>query len=148
MDGYFRKPVSLDHMGYDLVVLDTLDCAITLFSLTDFGALVFDAMDKFDDGKYDESRDLWEQVIQLNGNYDLAYIGLGKAYLRQKKYKEAMDYFKVKRDRRDYSKAFKYYRKEWIEKNIGWMVGLLIVIIVLSFVLKIVKKIKWELDTL
>ena len=59
-----------------------------------------------------------------------------------------MRYFKVKRDRRDYSKAFKYYRKEWIEKNIGWMVGVLIAIIVLSFVLKIVKKIKWELNSL
>ena len=59
-----------------------------------------------------------------------------------------MRYFKVKRDRRDYSKAFKYYRKEWIERNIGWMVGLLIAIIVLSFVLKIVKKIKWELNSL
>ena len=41
-----------------------------------------------------------------------------------------MDYFKTKRDRRDYSKAFKYYRKEWIESNISWMVALVIILIV------------------
>ena len=59
-----------------------------------------------------------------------------------------MDYAKVKRDRRNYSKAFKYYRKEWIERNIGWIMGVIIALIVISFVIKIVKKIKWELDTL
>ena len=59
-----------------------------------------------------------------------------------------MDYFKTKRDRRDYSKAFKYYRKEWIEANIGWMVVVIIILVVVSFVTKIVKKIKWELDSL
>ena len=59
-----------------------------------------------------------------------------------------MDYAKVKRDRRDYSKAFKYYRKEWIEANIGWMFAIVVVIIIVSVVVKIVKKIKWELDTL
>ena len=59
-----------------------------------------------------------------------------------------MDCFKVKRDRRDYSKAFKYYRKEWIERNIGWMVGVILVIIILSIVIKIVKNIKRELNAL
>ena len=31
MDGYFRKPVALEHIGHELYVLDTLDCAITTF---------------------------------------------------------------------------------------------------------------------
>jgi tetratricopeptide (TPR) repeat protein len=88
------------------------------------------------------------EAIRLNPYISGQYELRGLCRLRQKKYKEAMDCFKVKRDRRDYSKAFKYYRKEWIEKNIGWMVGLLIAIIVLSIVVKIVKKIKWELNTL
>ena len=148
VDGFFRKPASIEHIGKDLFVLDSMNASITVFSPTDYGKMIYQATEQFACGEYDASAETWAKVLEYNGNYDLAYIGLGKAYLRQKKYKEAMDYFKVKRDRRDYSKAFKYYRKEWIEKNIGWMVGLLIVIIVLAFVFKIVKKIKWELETL
>lgn len=148
IDGFFRKPAAIEHIGKDLFVLDSMNASITVFSPTDYGSLIYLATEQFSYGQYDESAETWAKVLEYNGNYDLAYIGLGKAYLRQKKYKEAMRYFKVKRDRRDYSKAFKYYRKEWIEKNIGWMVGVLIAIIVLSFVLKIVKKIKWELNSL
>ena len=148
IDGYFRKPASIEHIGKDLFVLDSLNASITVFSPTDFGHLVYQAIEQFACGKYDDAAETWAKILEYNGNYDLAYIGLGKAYLRQKKYKEAMQYFKVKRARRDYSKAFKYYRKEWIEKNIGWMVGVLLAIIVLSFVIKIVKKIRWELETL
>ncbi len=148
IDGFFRKPAAIEHIEKDLFVLDSINASITVMSPTDYGNLIYKATEQFASGEYDESAETWAKVLEYNGNYDLAYIGLGKSFLRQKKYKEAMDYFKVKRDRRDYSKAFKYYRKEWIEKNIGWMVGVLIAIIVLSFVLKIVKKIKWELNSL
>ncbi len=148
VDGFFRQPTSVEHIGYDLFVLDGQNASITVFTPTDYGKLIYKATEQFACGEYDASAESWSKVLEYNGNYDLAYIGLGKACLRQNKYKEAMDYFKTKRDRRDYSKAFKYYRKEWIEANIGWMVGVLIAIIVIAFVSKIVKKIKWELDSL
>ena len=148
IDGYFRKPAAIEHIGKDLFVLDSLNASITVFTPTNYGSLIYKATEQFACGEYDESAETWSKVLEYNGNYDLAYIGLSKACLRQKKYKEAMDYAKVKRDRRNYSKAFKYYRKEWIERNIGWIMGVIITLIVISFVIKIVKKIKWELDTL
>ena len=148
IDGYFRKPAAIEHIGKDLFVLDSLNASITVFTPTNYGSLIYKATEQFACGEYDESAETWSKVLEYNGNYDLAYIGLSKACLRQKKYKEAMDYAKVKRDRRNYSKAFKYYRKEWIERNIGWIMGVIIALIVISFVIKIVKKIKWELDTL
>ena len=64
--------------------------------------------------------------MQLNGNYDLAYIGIGRSYLRQERYKEAMDYFEVKYDDENYSKAFKQYRKEWVEEHIAIIVIVLL----------------------
>ena len=148
LKGSFRNPVSIEHVDKDLFVLDALSASITVFTPTQYGSLIYKATEQYSVGKYDESALTWEKVLKINGNYDLAYIGLGKAYLRQKKYKEAMDYAKVKRDRRDYSKAFKYYRKEWIERNIGWMLGIVIALIVVCLVVKAVKKIKWELETL
>lgn len=147
MDGYFRNPLAIDHMGYDLYVVDQLDCAITLFTLTDFGELVFSAMDHFDLGEYEESQAAWEKVIDLNGNYDLAYIGLGRSYLRQKEYKTAMDYFKLKYDDENYSKAYQQYRKEWVEENLTWIVIVILALFLIPMGIGRVKKVKFEINT-
>lgn len=146
MDGYFREPVGLDAMGYDLFVLDKQDCAITMFTLTDFGALVFDAMDKFDEGEYEASQADWEEVIRENGNYDLAYIGIGRAYLRQKEYKTAMDYFKLKYDDVNYSKAYRQYRKIWVEEHIVPIVIIILLLFLVPLTIGKVKSIKREIE--
>ncbi len=146
--GNFRSAASLDHIDKDLFVLDSASASVTVFTPTEYGNLIYKATEQFSVGEYDESAKTWEKVLKLNGNYDLAYIGLGKAYLRQKKYKEAMEYFKLKRDRRDYSKAFKYYRKEWIEKNFVWLAIVVIIIVLIPLVIGWVKRIKWEISTL
>lgn len=147
MDGYFRKPVAIDHAGYDILVVDQLDCAITLFTLTDFGEKVFAAMDLFEQGKYAESGAAWEYVMKLNGNYDLAYIGIGRAKLRQKDYKEAMDYFELKYDAENYSKAYKQYRKIWVEDNIVIIVIIILVLFLVPASIGKYKSIKREFET-
>ena len=146
--GNFRSAVSLEHVGKDLFVLDSSSASVTVFTPTEYGNLIFTAEEQFSVGEYDASAETWEKVLKLNGNYDLAYIGLGKSYLRQKKYKEAMDNFKLKRDKRDYSKAFKYYRKEWIERNFTWLAAVIIIIILIPVIVGWVRRIKWEISTL
>lgn len=146
MDGYFRRPAAVDHMDYDLFVLDELDCAVTLFVPTEFGSLIYSAIDEFDDGKYDESEASWRQVMALDGNYDLAYIGIGRALLRQERYKEAMDYFELKYDDENYSKAYKQYRKEWVEDNIVWIVIFILAIVLIPMTIKKVKSTIYEVE--
>ena len=132
---------------YDLLVLDQLDCSVTIFTPTEYGSLIYMAMDLFQAGKYEESEAAWRKVINLNGNFDLAYIGIGRALLRQQRYREAMDYFELKWDAENYSKAFQYYRKEWVEENIIWIIIALGVLIVVPLVIGRIKKIKHEIDT-
>ena len=145
MDGYFRYPIALDHMDYDLIVVDQLDCSVTIFTLTEFGQLVFDAMDLFDDGYYSASQAKWDEVIKYNGNYDLAYIGEGRAYLRQKDYKTAMEYFELKYDADNYSKAYKQYRKEWVEDHIAIIVIVILLIFLIPLGIGKVKQLKFEI---
>ena len=121
LEGNFRAPVALDHMGNDLFVLDSIENSFTVFSPTEYGNLIFRALEEYDRGDYIASGETWEKVRELNGNCDLAYIGIGRSLLRQKKYKESLVYFKTKWDTDHYSKAFKRYRKEWVEKYIGWI---------------------------
>ena len=147
MDGYFRAPISIEHSGYDLLVLDPLDCAITLFAPTEYGQNVYDAIDEFDEGHYTESGEIWEEVMATNGNYDLAYIGIGRSLLRQKRYKEAMDYFELKYDDENYSKAYKQYRKEWVEDNIVIIVIVILALFLIPMTIGKVRSLKREIDT-
>lgn len=146
MDGYFRRPVAIDHMDYDLFVLDNLDCAITLFTPTEFGTKVFTAIDLFDQGKYEASGKLWEEVKALDGNYDLAYIGIGRSLLRQKKYYEAMQYFELKYDDENYSKAYKQYRKQWVEDHIVQIVVIILALFLIPMSIGKYKSIKLEIE--
>ncbi|MCR4597576.1 MAG: hypothetical protein K5678_00920 [Acetatifactor sp.] len=149
MDGYFSKdqPISLDHMGYDLIALDSISKTITVFTPTDYGKLVFQAMDQFDAGLYEESGETWQAVMDLNGNYDLAYIGVGRALLRQERYKEALEYFELKFDDDNYSKAFKQYRKQWIEEHILVIFIVVFAVLIVPMIIGRLGKIKREIDT-
>ncbi|MCR5343646.1 MAG: hypothetical protein K6E70_09845 [Butyrivibrio sp.] len=147
MNGYFRRPTAIDHIGHDLYVVDALDNSITVFVPTEFGQLVYDAIEQFDQGQYAESGESWENVMKQNGNYDLAYIGIGRSLLRQKQYKEAMEYFELKYDRENYSKAYKQYRKIWVEDHIVLIVVVILALFLIPLGIGRVKKIKHEIDT-
>lgn len=142
--GYFQYPTAIEHDGDNLLVLDSKNAGITIFETTNYGKLINNALDEYKKGNYDSSSDYWRQVLALNGNYDQAYIGIGRSLLRQGEYKQAMHYFKVKNDEKNYAKAFKLYRKEWMEKNIGWIFGIIIAAIVISSSVKIARRIIWE----
>ncbi|MCI9277609.1 MAG: hypothetical protein HFH90_07980 [Lachnospiraceae bacterium] len=146
IDGYFRRPVALDHMGRDLVVLDSLDGSVTVFVPTLFGDRIFDAIDQFQQGKYYESGETWREVLSMNGNFDLAYIGIGRSLLRQERYQEAMEYFTLKWDGDNYSKAFKQYRKEWVEEHILWLIAGFFLVLCVPLAIGKVKAIKHEID--
>jgi hypothetical protein len=64
--------------------------------------------------------------------------------LREEKYEEAMDYFKLAHDQEDYGRAFKQYRKIWIEKNLWWIALIIAVLLIVPLVIGRIKRAKWE----
>lgn len=139
--GYFRRALSVDHMGYDLYVLDNQANTVTVFTPTDYGKAIYQATEQYLRGEYDASAASWEKVLTYNGNYDLAYIGIGRAQLRNNQYEEAMKNFELSRDSDNYGEAFQLYRKEVIEDNIGWVVVILALLIVVPKIIKRIKKV-------
>jgi hypothetical protein len=141
--GYFQYPISIESMGTDLFVLDNRSLSVTRFTLTEYGNYIYKGLELYKEGRYDESADYWRKALRLNGNYDLAYIGIGRALLRQGEYKEAMKYFKSKRDVNNYSKAFAEYRQEWVEENIKYLLlggaALIVIPLIISKIRKMVK---------
>ena len=67
----------------------------------------------------------------MNNNFDAAYIGLGDAYYRSGSYSKAMEYYQVAYDTDGYSNAFKLWRKNFVEKNIIWVIAVPVVAIAL-----------------
>ena len=105
--GLFQRAVSIVQVEEKLYVLDADKDTITEFVLTDFGALVRNAIALYDAGLYQESIEPWLEVIRHNSNYLLAYTGLGKAYYQLKDYDTAMYYFRLANDRSNYSLVFR-----------------------------------------
>ncbi len=144
VEGAFTGAVSIEHMGRDLLVLDQLENSITLFQPTEYGETIYAATDAYLLGEYDLSAERWQDVMKMNANYPLAFRGIGRAVLRQNRYEEAMDYFKLAHDRENYGRAFKLWRKEWVEANIWWILVLLAAVLIIPLVIGKVKKIKGE----
>ena len=144
--GYFNKPVAIDHIGHDLIVLDSQAAALTVLTPTRYGELIFEAIGHYDRGEYEQSADTWLEVLRQNGNYDLAYVGIGRARLQSHDYKEACDYFRLARDKDNYSEAFRYYRSEVVEKNIGWIFLLIAAAMIIPLAIGRIRRIIWEVE--
>ena len=144
--GAFLSARSIEHMDTDLLVLDENENSITGFTPTDYGNLIYKASDEYLRGDYEGSADTWRQVLKLNANYNLAFIGIGRALMRQEQYAEAMRYFKMAHDRENYGRAYRYYRKEVVERNIGWIVAVIACALIIPPIVRQVKKSKMEVE--
>ena len=142
----FNSIISIEHMGRDLIVLDQNEADITVFTPTEYGNLIYDASADYLRGDYDRSAEKWEEVLRFNANYNLAFIGIGRSLMRQEKFKEAMDYFEMAHDRDNYGRAFRQYRKIWVEENIGWMALALAVVMIVPLIIRTIKRTRMEVE--
>ena len=133
--GSFSNPNGVEAHGKNIYVIDGSKNDITVYSETTFGSLMHDAVELYDEGRYSDAKPIWQEVLNRDGGYPLAYFGLGKAALNEGEYSKALDYFKTAYDQKDYDKAFKYAREDWIKAHFTTVVIILAVIIVYLIVL-------------
>lgn len=115
--GLVKEPAALDYLGKDMLILDSQRGAVVRFEPTEYALLVWAALDAYHRGRYAETEAIWRRVLELNANYDLAYTGIGRSLLRRGEYGEALHYFRLGNNRRDYSEAFSLYRRGVIYGN-------------------------------
>ena len=130
--GLFRSASSIEvDDEYNLYVLDGNQ--IQVFVQTEFAGLIHEALKLYNDGKYQESRSPWEQVLKLNNMFDLAHKGLGNAYLREGLYKEALAEFKLAKDTTSYSNAFWEVRNNWLNEY-GYLLFIIIATLIIALI--------------
>ena len=118
---------------YNLVLLDKTEMGfkITVYQPTEYCDKIMQALHNQNNHHYSATIDNWQNVLTSNNNFDLAYIGIGKALFNQGKYEEAMEMLSSAYETEYYSKAFAEIRKDFIAKLMIPLVALLIALIVL-----------------
>lgn len=129
-----------------VIVLDNKSRSIVIYKTTEFGRYVNEATAYYRTGDVVAAEEKWREVIRLNTNYELAYLGIGKSVLRKattiEEYKEAMDYFTAAHSSTYYSKAFGLYRDEILRQNFSLIMTVAAVLVVGIISLKVYKGIK------
>ena len=77
-----------------------------MFVPTSFANLVHSAIELYQDGRYVEALEPWQQVLEQNALFDLANQGLGDAYFAEMNYEEALYFYEIARNQQGYSDAF------------------------------------------
>ncbi len=128
--GTFNNPTSIAWMGNDLIIGDENLASAFVFTTTDFGDLILEAEKKYYEGDFDAAAVLQKKVVEMNANYDHAYVSIGKNLLMQDEYEEAMYYFKLGNDKTYYSKAFTGYRNLILQKYFFLLAAVVVLFVV------------------
>lgn len=143
--GFVSNAASIDVDSNGLLyILDKDRARIQIFRPTEFANLVHLATQLYYEGRYEEAAIPWQQVIELNSNYTMGYVGMGKVYHRQENYDLAMKYYELGNDKAGYSKSFSEKRLILLRENFGWLIiGVIVLFILVSL---LVRAMRWLLS--
>jgi tetratricopeptide (TPR) repeat protein len=140
-DGVFTLASGIAYLGEDLLVLDKEDDTIIRFKRTAYGELLENAITADRERDFQKSIDCWTKVLEQNQNYDLAYQGMAKNYLRMGDYDKALENFRMIDDKNGYSEAYRYARSAYVKGHFLLVIAIPIIAIALwMFFMKYVKK--------
>ena len=129
---------TVDDTSYLLVLDSTNDVSnkfkLVVYSPTEYCETIISALRNQNEHDYDSSIRYWQDVLTKNNNFDLAYIGIGKALFSQGKYDEAYEVLQNAYETKYASKAFAEVRKDAIG---SWI--LLILVAAIALIVGIVK---------
>lgn len=103
--GSFSSPSAIAYRDHRVYALDRGNKELIVFEMTEYARLVEQAMELYVLQEYQQSLELWEEIIKRNNNCDLAYYKAGYCLYRLKDYPKAMEYFKLVNAKQAYSDA-------------------------------------------
>ncbi len=120
---------------YNMIILDKSETGyyLTVYHPTEYCDMIMQALHNENAHNFDDTIVYWQNVLTRNNNFDLAYIGIGKALYHLGEYKEAMKMLESAYETEYYSLAFAEVRKEFISKFMLPLVIGALALIVLFF---------------
>ena len=125
------KGVAVDS-SENIWVLDSGGKNIQVFRKTSFANTVTKAILAYNEGDYDGATLAYEEILRQSASFVSAYVGLGKIAQRLEDYDKAIEYFKLANYKAGYSEVYWELRDDWFNKNLVWMIIVLVVLIILK----------------
>lgn len=139
-NGTFKYVSDIAVVNGDILVLDSELGTVTVFEPTDYVKTIMNANLLTRGAHYEEAMPLWQEVLAVDKNSQLAYRGLAKSYLKTGDYEKAMEYAQIGVDQDTYSLAYKKVNAKFMSKNFVWIFALSVILIIAFIVFAIVKK--------
>lgn len=129
-----------------LYVLDKERGKVHVFAPTQFSVMLHEAIDLYNKGKYEQSRDIWQEILRESGSSKMVHRGLGNCYLQLREYDMSEEHYRLAKEVPGYSESFWEIRNKWLVANVGYILLAVVVIVVAWFVLKFIDKRKHIFD--
>lgn len=139
--GLFEKIAAIDvDLNDNLYVLDSKSNEIQVFKPTEFTGLIHESLVLYQKGLYTQSKEPLEQIIRMNGLFDYANNAMGQALEAEENYSEALDYYRLAKNKEGYSSSFWEIRNVWINKYIMTVVGVIVLLVIIKKILAFADK--------
>ncbi len=143
--GTLLNPTAIDHYGDMLYVLDKDKNAIVSYETSAFARKVHEGVRLYMAGFYEQARPYFEEVLNYNGSYLMAYQAIGDADFKAGDYKNALANYRYGEDRAGYSQAYWELRNVVLQRTLGGVFWAILGLAVIDNVSgRLDKRYKWS----
>ena len=131
--------LAVDQNGY-IWTIDSVKGYLQSYSPTSYAEKVYEAINLYDGGHYEEALEVWDEVLAMNQMSVVAHDGIGKAYMSKYEFESAMEHFEVAGNHELFSEAFWELRNVWLQKYLKYILVVAVVLYILTVVIDKVDK--------
>lgn len=129
--GTLINPTAIERYQDAVYILDKEKNAVVVYQATAFATLVHDGIRLYTEGFYAEARPYFEEVLNYNGSFIMAYQAIADAYFKERDYSNALASYRYAEDRNGYSEAFWELRnvvlQQYLSQAVLWLLGLSVI---------------------
>lgn len=142
--GTLRNATAVARHGEYIYVLDKDKNAIVVYQTTAFAQRVHEGVRLYVEGFYQEAKPYFEGVLNDNGSFIMAYQAIADAYYKERKYANALEYYRYAEDRAGYSEAFWELRNLILQQRLAQAIlGLFAFSLVSQTVRRLERRRRW-----
>jgi len=117
--GTLMDPTAISRYQDFVYVLDRGKNSIVIYESTAFARKVHEGVRLYMEGFYNEAKPYFEEVLNYNGSFIMAYQAIADAYYKQRDFTRALEYYRYAEDRKGYSQAFWELRNNLIQRYLS-----------------------------